>query len=89
MSSMRATPPFHSQTEEEEAIGPDNAAWTNDKLEGPLETLSPPSHDQAHQDELQPIREKLVEADWERRMGPAATVRCELCTDLRNGTFLI
>lgn len=86
MSSMRATPPFHPPTEEEEAIGQDNAAWTNDKLEGPP---SPPSDDQAHQDKLQPIREKVVDAAWERRMAPAAMVRYELCTDLRNGTYLI
>nr|XP_046249657.1 transcription factor SOX-6-like isoform X2 [Scatophagus argus] len=71
MSSMRATPPFHPPSEEEEAIGQDNVAWPNDKSEGPKEMPSPSSHDQSHLDELQPIREKLTDAEWENLM-PAA-----------------
>ncbi|XP_062276822.1 transcription factor SOX-6-like [Scomber scombrus] len=73
MSSMRATPPFHPQSEEEEAIGHDSAAWANDEREGPKESkASPsPSHDQPHPDEAQPIREKQTDADWEN-VGPAA-----------------
>ncbi|XP_070762878.1 transcription factor SOX-6-like [Enoplosus armatus] len=71
MSSMQATPPFHPPSEEEEAMGQDNASWANDKREGPKETPSPSSHDQPHPDELQPIREKLTDAEWEN-MVPAA-----------------
>uniref|UniRef100_A0A671YII3 SRY-box transcription factor 6 n=1 Tax=Sparus aurata TaxID=8175 RepID=A0A671YII3_SPAAU len=75
MSSMRATPPFNSASEEEEAIGQDSVAWANDKREGLKETPSPSSHDQhhpePHPDELQPIREKLTDAEWES-MVPAA-----------------
>uniref|UniRef100_A0A3B4WQP9 SRY-box transcription factor 6 n=1 Tax=Seriola lalandi dorsalis TaxID=1841481 RepID=A0A3B4WQP9_SERLL len=52
MSSMRATPPFHPPSEEEEAIGQDNAAWAKEEREGPKETPSPSSHDQPHPDEL-------------------------------------
>ena len=81
MSSMRATPPFNSVSEEEEAIGQDSVAWANDKREGLKETPSPSSHDQhhpePHPDELQPIREKLTDAEWES-MVPAAMVRNEL-----------
>ncbi|XP_034540683.1 transcription factor SOX-6-like [Notolabrus celidotus] len=65
MSSMRATPPFHPPSEEEEAMGQDMAAWASDKREGPKESLSPPLHDQPQPDELQPIREKLTDAEWE------------------------
>ncbi|XP_053174567.1 transcription factor SOX-6-like [Scomber japonicus] len=73
MSSMRATPPFHPPSEEEEAIGHDSAAWANDEREGPKESkASPsPSHDQPHPDEAQPIREKQTDAEWEN-VGPAA-----------------
>ncbi|TKS73938.1 Transcription factor [Collichthys lucidus] len=71
MSSMRATPPFHPPSEEEEVIGQDNAAWANDKREGLKETPSPSSHDQPHPDELQPTREKLTDAEWENVV-PAA-----------------
>ncbi|XP_044048567.1 transcription factor SOX-6-like isoform X2 [Siniperca chuatsi] len=71
MSSMQATPPFHPPSEEEEAISQDNVPWANDKREGPKETPSPSSHDQPHLDELQPIREKLTDAEWEN-MVPAA-----------------
>lgn len=88
MSSMRATPPFHPPSEEEEVIGQDNAAWANDKREGLKETPSPSSHDQPHPDELQPTREKLTDAEWENVV-PAAMVRCELCTELRNWPYLI
>ncbi|XP_074534236.1 transcription factor SOX-6-like [Halichoeres trimaculatus] len=70
MSSMRATPPFHPPSEEEEALGQDMAVWAGDKREGPKESLSPSLHDQP--DELQPIREKLTEAEWETAT-PAAT----------------
>lgn len=83
MSSMQATPPFHPPSEEEEAIAQDNVPWANNKREGPKETPSPSLHDQAHPDELQPIREKLTDAEWEN-MVPAAMVRCELRTELRN-----
>ncbi|XP_031723749.1 transcription factor SOX-6-like isoform X2 [Anarrhichthys ocellatus] len=71
MSSMRATPPFHPPSEDEEAMGQDNAAWTSEEREGPKETPSPSSHDRPHPDELQPIREKLTDAEWEN-MVPAA-----------------
>ncbi|XP_049930205.1 transcription factor SOX-6-like isoform X3 [Epinephelus moara] len=71
MSSMRATPPFHPPSEEEEAMGQDNAAWAGDEREGPKETPSPSSHERPHPDELQPIREKLTEAEWENT-APAA-----------------
>ncbi|KAM9352583.1 transcription factor SOX-6-like [Symphorus nematophorus] len=72
MSSIRATPPFHPPSEEEEAIGQDNATWANEKREGLKETPpSPSSHDQPHLDELQPNREKLTDAEWEN-MVPAA-----------------
>ncbi|XP_051237618.1 transcription factor Sox-6 isoform X4 [Dicentrarchus labrax] len=71
MSSMRETPPFHPPSEEEEVMGQDNAAWANDKREGPKEAQSPSSYDQPHPDELQPIREKLTDAEWEN-MVPAA-----------------
>nr|XP_033490496.1 transcription factor SOX-6-like [Epinephelus lanceolatus] len=71
MSSMRATPPFHPPSEEEEAMGQDNVAWAGDEREGPKETPSPSSHERPHPDELQPIREKLTEAEWENT-APAA-----------------
>ncbi|XP_078112690.1 transcription factor SOX-6-like isoform X2 [Sander vitreus] len=71
MSSMRATPPFHPPSEEEEAMGQDNAAWASEEREGPKETPSPSSHDRPHLDELQPIREKLTDAEWENVV-PAA-----------------
>ncbi|XP_068584201.1 transcription factor SOX-6-like [Cebidichthys violaceus] len=71
MSSMRATPPFHPASEEEEAMGQDSAAWTGEEREGPKETPSPSSHDRAHPDELQPIREKLTDVEWDN-MVPAA-----------------
>ncbi|XP_056242930.1 transcription factor SOX-6-like isoform X4 [Seriola aureovittata] len=71
MSSMRATPPFHPPSEEEEAIGQDNAAWAKEEREGPKETPSPSSHDQPHPDELQPAREKPTDIEWES-VGPAA-----------------
>uniref|UniRef100_A0A4W6C4W9 SRY-box transcription factor 6 n=1 Tax=Lates calcarifer TaxID=8187 RepID=A0A4W6C4W9_LATCA len=71
MSSMRATPPFHPPSEEEEPIGQDNAAWAKDEQEGPKETASPSSHDQPHPDDLQPIREKPTDIEWEN-VGPAA-----------------
>ncbi|XP_031151115.1 transcription factor SOX-6-like isoform X3 [Sander lucioperca] len=71
MSSMRATPPFHAPSEEEEAMGQDNVAWASEEREGPKETPSPSSHDRPHPDELQPIREKLTDAEWENVV-PAA-----------------
>lgn len=74
MSSMRATPPFHPPSDEEEAIGQDNAAWTDDKQEGLKRASSPLSHDQPHPDDLQLIREKLADAEWEN-MASAAMVR--------------
>ncbi|XP_029378858.1 transcription factor SOX-6-like isoform X1 [Echeneis naucrates] len=70
MSSMRATPPFHTPSEEEEAIGQDNASWAKEEREGPKETASPSSHDQPHPDELQPVREKPTDVEWEN-VGPA------------------
>ncbi|XP_041651516.1 transcription factor SOX-6-like isoform X3 [Cheilinus undulatus] len=72
MSSMRATPPFHPPSEEEEAMGQDIGAWSSDKREGPKETMSPSPHDQPHLDELQPIREKLTDAEWESAVPAAA-----------------
>ncbi|KAL3061084.1 hypothetical protein OYC64_009320 [Pagothenia borchgrevinki] len=71
MSSMRATPPFHPASEEEEAMGQDNPAWASEEREGPKEPPTPPSHDRPHPDELQPIREKLTDAEWENVV-PAA-----------------
>uniref|UniRef100_A0A3Q1H7K5 HMG box domain-containing protein n=1 Tax=Anabas testudineus TaxID=64144 RepID=A0A3Q1H7K5_ANATE len=71
MSSMQTTPPFPPPPEEAEVIGQENVTWTNDEREGPKETQSPSSHDQPHPDELQPIREKRIDADWEN-LGPAA-----------------
>ncbi|TDH09933.1 hypothetical protein EPR50_G00091160 [Perca flavescens] len=71
MSSMRATPPFHPPSEEEEAMGQDNAAWASEEREGPKETPSPSLHDRPHPDELQPIRQKLTDAEWENVV-PAA-----------------
>ncbi|XP_051808543.1 transcription factor SOX-6-like isoform X2 [Acanthochromis polyacanthus] len=68
MSSMRATPPF--QPPSEEVIGQDNAAWAADEREDPKESASPSLHDQPHPDELQPIREKPTDAEWEN-VGPA------------------
>ncbi|KAM7002777.1 transcription factor SOX-6-like isoform 4-T4 [Tautogolabrus adspersus] len=72
MSSMRATPPFHPRSEEEEAMGQDIGAWASDKREGLKETPSPSSHDQPHPDELQPVREKLTDAEWENVVPAAA-----------------
>ncbi|XP_039471474.1 transcription factor SOX-6-like isoform X1 [Oreochromis aureus] len=65
MSSMRATPPFHPPPEEAEVIGQDSAGWVGDEHDGPKETVSPSLHDQSHPDELQPIREKPTDAEWE------------------------
>ncbi|XP_028287418.1 transcription factor SOX-6-like isoform X2 [Parambassis ranga] len=70
MSSMRATPPFHPSSEEAEVTGQDNAGWAGDEREGPNETPSPSLHDQPHPDDLQPIREKPMDAEWES-VGPA------------------
>ncbi|XP_042352404.1 transcription factor SOX-6-like isoform X2 [Plectropomus leopardus] len=71
MSSMRATPPFHPPSEEEEPMGQDNVAWPSDERDGPKETPSPSSHERPHPDELQPLREKLTDAEWENAV-PAA-----------------
>nr|XP_043891457.1 transcription factor SOX-6-like [Solea senegalensis]XP_043891458.1 transcription factor SOX-6-like [Solea senegalensis]XP_043891460.1 transcription factor SOX-6-like [Solea senegalensis]XP_043891461.1 transcription factor SOX-6-like [Solea senegalensis]XP_043891462.1 transcription factor SOX-6-like [Solea senegalensis] len=70
MSSMHTTPPFHPPSEEEEATGQDNTPWAKHEQEGPKETASPSSHDQLHPDELQPIREKTTDTEWEN-VGPA------------------
>uniref|UniRef100_A0A3Q3EDU6 SRY-box transcription factor 6 n=1 Tax=Labrus bergylta TaxID=56723 RepID=A0A3Q3EDU6_9LABR len=59
MSSMRATPPFHPRSEEEEAMGQDIGAWASDKRDGLKETPSPSAHDQPHLDELQPATHRL------------------------------
>nr|XP_020492085.1 transcription factor SOX-6-like [Labrus bergylta] len=72
MSSMRATPPFHPRSEEEEAMGQDIGAWASDKRDGLKETPSPSAHDQPHLDELQPVREKLTDAEWENVVPAAA-----------------
>lgn len=77
MSSMRATPPFHPPPEEAEVIGQDSAGWVGDEHDGPKETVSPSLHDQSHPDELQPIREKPTDAEWES-VSPAVMVRSEL-----------
>ncbi|XP_062245387.1 transcription factor SOX-6-like isoform X3 [Platichthys flesus] len=69
MSSMRTTPPFQQQSEEEEVAGQD-AAWAKHERESPKETASPSSHDQTHSDELQPIREKRTDIEWDN-VGPA------------------
>ncbi|XP_030587373.1 transcription factor SOX-6-like isoform X2 [Archocentrus centrarchus] len=65
MSSMRATPPFHPLPEEVEVFGQDNAGWAGDEREGQKDAASPSLHDQSHPDELQPIREKPTDAEWE------------------------
>ncbi|XP_039990224.1 transcription factor SOX-6-like isoform X1 [Xiphias gladius] len=70
MSSMRATPPFHPASEEEEVTGQDNVAWAKDERDGPKEKASPSSHDQAHSDEPQQIIEKPTDIEWEN-VGPA------------------
>ncbi|XP_058501874.1 transcription factor SOX-6-like isoform X3 [Solea solea] len=70
MSSMHTTPPFHTPSEEEEATGQDNTPWAKHEQEGPKETASPSSHDQLHPDELQPIRERMTDTEWEN-VGPA------------------
>ncbi|XP_060892028.1 transcription factor SOX-6-like isoform X4 [Labrus mixtus] len=72
MSSMRATPPFHPRSEEEEVMGQDIGAWASDKRDGLKETPSPSAHDQPHLDELQPVREKLTDAEWENVVPAAA-----------------
>ncbi|XP_063768277.1 transcription factor SOX-6-like isoform X2 [Eleginops maclovinus] len=71
MSSVRSTPPFHPASEEEEGMGQENPAWASDEREGPKEPRSPHSHDRPHPEELQPIREKLTDAEWENVV-PAA-----------------
>uniref|UniRef100_A0A3Q4BXF5 HMG box domain-containing protein n=1 Tax=Mola mola TaxID=94237 RepID=A0A3Q4BXF5_MOLML len=65
MSSIQATPPFQQPPEERDAIGQDSSAWTNEKQDNLKEMLSSPSHGQPHLDVLQPIREKLTDAEWE------------------------
>ncbi|XP_034444869.1 transcription factor SOX-6-like isoform X7 [Hippoglossus hippoglossus] len=69
MSSMRTTPPFQQPSEEEEVAGQD-AAWAKHERESPKETASPSSHDLPHPDELQPIREKTTDIEWDN-VGPA------------------
>ncbi|RVE71310.1 hypothetical protein OJAV_G00050430 [Oryzias javanicus] len=71
MSSMRATPPFRPPSEEAEAMGQDGAVWADDEPEGPKETGSPSIPDRPHSGELQPGREKRMDADWEN-VAPAA-----------------
>lgn len=58
-------------------MGQDNPAWASEEREGPKDPPTPPSHDRPHPDELQPIREKLTDAEWENVV-PAAMVRREL-----------
>ncbi|CAN9498906.1 unnamed protein product [Ophioblennius macclurei] len=71
MSSMRATPPFQPPSEEAEEMGQDSAGWAADERDGPKETPSPSLHEQPDSDELQPIREKPTDAEWDN-VGPAA-----------------
>ncbi|KAM9754900.1 transcription factor SOX-6-like isoform 2-T2 [Menidia menidia] len=70
MSSLRATPPYRPPSEEAEAIGQDSVAWAGEERDGPKETASPSLHEQPHPDELQPLREKATEAEWDS-VGPA------------------
>lgn len=85
---MRATPPFHPPPEEAEVFGQDSAGWAGDEREGPKEPLSPSLHDQSHPDDLQPIREKPTDAEWEN-VSPAVMVRSELGGELRYRPYLI
>uniref|UniRef100_A0A3Q2Z465 SRY-box transcription factor 6 n=1 Tax=Hippocampus comes TaxID=109280 RepID=A0A3Q2Z465_HIPCM len=66
MSSMRASPPFHTPAEQEEALGHSNpsAAWLNDH--GPKETPSPSPPERPRSGEPQPVREKRADGDsWD------------------------
>ncbi|XP_051916505.1 transcription factor SOX-6-like isoform X2 [Hippocampus zosterae] len=66
MSSMRASPPFHTPAEQEEALGHSNpsAAWLNDH--GPKETPSPSPPERPRSGEPQPAREKRADGDtWD------------------------
>uniref|UniRef100_A0A8C5E6U7 Transcription factor SOX-6-like n=1 Tax=Gouania willdenowi TaxID=441366 RepID=A0A8C5E6U7_GOUWI len=65
MSSLRATPPFHPPSEVAAEMGQDDPSWLGDEREGPKKMASPSLHDHPHPDELQPIREKTVNAEWE------------------------
>ncbi|XP_034031765.1 transcription factor SOX-6-like [Thalassophryne amazonica] len=69
MSSMQATPPFHPPSEEEATINRDNATWACDERDSLKETASPSLHDQPLLNELQPIREKPMDAEWDT-VGP-------------------
>lgn len=60
MSSVRTTLPFLPPSEEVITAGQDNLPWTNELKEA----QSPLLHDQHHTEEVQPIREKLVN-EWE------------------------
>ncbi|XP_029009366.1 transcription factor SOX-6-like isoform X2 [Betta splendens] len=71
MSSMQATPPFHPPPEEAEPLDRDAASWAGDERDGPKETQSPSSPERPRSEELQPVREKRGDADWEK-LGPAA-----------------
>uniref|UniRef100_A0A665WT51 Transcription factor SOX-6-like n=1 Tax=Echeneis naucrates TaxID=173247 RepID=A0A665WT51_ECHNA len=86
MSSMRATPPFHTPSEEEEAIGQDNASWAKEEREGPKETASPSSHDQPHPDELQPVREKPTDVEQSAQQGPLDSKGCSVYSYRTNST---
>ena len=77
MSSMRATPPFHPPSEEEEVMGQDGMAWAKDERDAPKEKASPPAHDLPHPDEAQTIAEKPADIEWEN-VGPAAMVSGDL-----------
>ncbi|XP_057692044.1 transcription factor SOX-6-like isoform X1 [Corythoichthys intestinalis] len=66
MSSIRASPPFHTPPEEEEALGRsnNNTVWLNDH--GAKETPSPSPPQRPHPAELQPIRGKQMDGDlWD------------------------
>lgn len=70
MSSLRATPPLLHPLEEDDTILQDSPAWTSDKQDRWKKTPSPLSHDQHHEEELQPNREQQID-EWEE---PAAMV---------------
>ncbi|XP_024911695.1 transcription factor SOX-6 isoform X3 [Cynoglossus semilaevis] len=71
MSSIHTMHPFRPPSEEEETTAQENTAWAKHERDGHMETVSPTSRDQPHSNELQPVREKMMDTEWDS-VGPAA-----------------
>ncbi|KAM9808245.1 LOW QUALITY PROTEIN: transcription factor SOX-6-like [Neosynchiropus ocellatus] len=80
MSSMRVTPPFPERSEEEETAGYDNSTWPGEEREGLRETPLTSSRDNGHKEELQPVREKHADTEWENVSAAAVDDSSKVCS---------